>query len=187
MGQEKHNHTVSNESVDGIDLHENEIVSVSAHVKKVIRRRMHASMKPRFDSVDFMQMAWASFFRFANDLDKFTDSVHLENYVTSVARNKVGEAFRKNHIYQKHNVRRELTMDDVNVDDLEVDLTDSPSAITQMKEFWLRLNDICNSRETEIINRRIAGCTNQEIADELGLHERTIRKILARIAATIGV
>ena len=42
------------------NLANEEIEAVSSHVKKVIRRRMHTSMKSQFDSVDFMQMAWTS-------------------------------------------------------------------------------------------------------------------------------
>ena len=75
----------------------------------------------------------------------------------------------------------------MDVDELEVDLTDTPSAITVMREFWLKLEKLCNSRELRGITRKVEGYSNQEIAVELGVHARTVRKILSRIAATLGV
>ena len=169
------------------NLANEEIEAVSTHVKKVIRRRMHTSMKSQFDSVDFMQMAWASLLSRGCVSGPFQNIEHLKNYVTSVARNKVGEVYRQKFQYQKRNVGYETQLVNMDVDELEVDLTETPSAITVMREFWLKLEKLCNSRELRVITRKVEGYSNQEIGVELGVHARTVRKILSRIAATLGV
>ena len=186
MVQKQAEDSLDQEHCRTINLANTEINAVSTHVKKVIRRRMHASMKSQFDSVDFMQMVWASLLRNECASGIFRSTEHLKNYMTSVARNKVGEAYRQNFRYQKRNVGFETQLIDLDVDELEVDLTETPSAITVMRDICLKLEEMCNSRELRVINQRMEGYTNQEIAIELGVHARTVRKILSRIAATLS-
>lgn len=187
MDQQHADFSFENDDSYRANLANEEIEAVSTHVKKVIRRRMHASMKPQFDSVDFMQMAWASLLRNECVAGLSQNIEHLKNYVTSVARNKVGEAYRQNFHYQKRNVGFETPLVNIDVDELEVDLTGTPSAITVMRDVWLKLEELCNSRELRVVTQKVEGYSNKEIAIELGVHARTVRKILSRIAETLGV
>ena len=40
----------------------NFIETYGPHIQRVVRRRLHQSLRSKFDSVDFVQMVWASFF-----------------------------------------------------------------------------------------------------------------------------
>ena len=66
-------------------------------------------MRSKFDSVDFVQMVWASFFANPEQIAKFKESEQLIAYLASMARNKVVEETRRRLQYQRHNVKREFS------------------------------------------------------------------------------
>src|SRR5579864_1112444 len=56
------------------------------HIIRVVRRRLPRRLRPKFDSVDFAQDVWASFFQAEHD---FKGPEHLMAFLTRVARTKV--------------------------------------------------------------------------------------------------
>ena len=40
----------------------NFIQTYGPHIQRVVRRRLHHKLRSKFDSVDFVQMVWVSFF-----------------------------------------------------------------------------------------------------------------------------
>src|SRR5262245_43381196 len=77
------------------------------HIKKVIRQRLHRKLRPKFDSVDFSQAVWASFFADQARLRSFDSPETLTKYLGAMARNKVVAAFRQRVQTEKYDVDRE--------------------------------------------------------------------------------
>ena len=57
----------------------------------------------------------------------------------------------------------------------------SPSQLAITKERYDHMIDGLSRRNQRILGLRIAGATYVQIATELGLHERTVRKVVAEL------
>src|SRR5256885_494267 len=63
-----------------------------AYIIRAVRKRLSHKLRPRFDSIDFVQDVWASFYR--GEERKFEGPEHLIAFLTRVAQNKVIDAAR---------------------------------------------------------------------------------------------
>src|SRR5215216_1500296 len=80
-----------------------------AEVRLVVRRQLPKLLRSQFDSLDFLQSVWGSFFRRVRSgpgLAQFEDQRHLVAFLARAAKNKVIDAYRKAGS-QKQNMRRE--------------------------------------------------------------------------------
>ncbi len=78
-----------------------------AEVRLVVRRQLPRMLRSRFDSVDFLQSVWGSFFHRVRTVPtEFEDGRHLVAFLARAAKNKVIDEFRKAGS-QKQDMRRE--------------------------------------------------------------------------------
>jgi RNA polymerase sigma factor (sigma-70 family) len=152
------------------------------HIRRVVRSRLNPSMRAKFDSLDFVQMVWMTLFSDLSKLADFHDPEDLTAYLVVLARNKVIEETRRRTRYQKYNVRRES---DLNVADPHVQASvrrhDTPSALLIARE---RVDNILNEksdRDRKVFALRMTGATFNEIAEQLGISERTARQVMVDI------
>src|SRR5581483_7584940 len=80
------------------------------HVIRTVRRRLDRRLRKRFDSTDFVQDVWASFFKTCRAATAFEQPEQLAGYLTRMARNKVVEEFRASIQGGKRNVNREQSL-----------------------------------------------------------------------------
>src|SRR5439155_5220993 len=77
-------------------------------VRMMVRARLPRKLRTQFDSIDFVQAVWQSFF---SDLRRnprdFANSDHLRGYLAGVVRNKVLEQHRRLTKTAKYNLARE--------------------------------------------------------------------------------
>src|SRR5713101_9460007 len=66
-----------------------------SYILKVIRRRLAPRLRSKFDSSDFLQDTWASFFRDPPPPDAFSDPEALLAFLAQMARNKVDQTNRQ--------------------------------------------------------------------------------------------
>src|SRR5205823_2456564 len=64
------------------------------HVRSAVRKRLAAGLRTRFDSHDFAQDVWLSFFRAAIDRQELFEEADLIAYLCQMARFKVVEEYR---------------------------------------------------------------------------------------------
>ena len=65
-------------------------------VRLVVRRQLPRLLRSRFDSLDFLQSVWGSFFRRMRDAPtEFEDSRHLVAFLARAAKNKVIDEYRR--------------------------------------------------------------------------------------------
>src|SRR5713226_1526015 len=72
-----------------------------------IRRRMSKRIRSKFDSMDFAQDVWASFFAQPLARRSFGSPEELVAFLTALAENKVIDAVRQRMGTQKHTINRE--------------------------------------------------------------------------------
>jgi RNA polymerase sigma-70 factor (ECF subfamily) len=156
------------------------IETYGPHIQRVVRRRLHQGLRAKFDSIDFVQMVWASFFGDIKRIAAMSDPEELILYLVNIARNKVIEETRRRMTYERYNVRRErpLTSSDL-TDPQSIRGHDTPSQHLIAKERLQQMMGSCGSmRNRRIVEMRLKGSTYVQIARALGIHERTVRQIV---------
>lgn len=158
-------------------------------IRNAVRRSLNRRLRPKFDSLDFVQLVWSSFFRRNSETERFGNPEELVAYLVAMARNKVGMETRRRLISKKYNVNRESSLEDesqLSREEIPAHYP-PPMEIAIAKERWDRLLSSGPSHYKQIIQFRLQGRTCQEIADILHLDESTIRRILKRLQQETAV
>lgn len=66
------------------------------HIYRVVHRRMDSRLRSGFDSEDFVQAVWLSFFKDPGKIHSFESSGQLIAYLVRMANNKILEEHRRN-------------------------------------------------------------------------------------------
>jgi RNA polymerase sigma factor (sigma-70 family) len=146
------------------------------HVLRIVRRRLNAKLRSRFDSQDFAQAVWASFFANTPSFSGFDREEDLLAYLGAMAANKVVEQNRAHLRSGKRRIDRE-----VGLDESPPIHEATPSQFAMANECWERLTDDLSEKHRELVELRAAGNTVEEVAREKGLDERTVRRLFARL------
>jgi RNA polymerase sigma factor (sigma-70 family) len=159
--------------------------SYGPHIIRAIRRALDRELRSKFDSTDFEQAVWASFF--ANPADQYTFErpEALIAFLVRMAQNKVADVARQRLQGQKYNVNREHSLEGSAVCN-EGDLTSpdpSPSQVVAAQEEWDHLLEAQPERDRRILELLRQRKTHLEIARELDVSEKTVRRVIVRIAA----
>ena len=64
-------------------------------IRNAVRRSLNQRLRPKFDSLDFVQLVWSSFFRKDTHAERFGCPEELVAYLVAMARNKVGMETRR--------------------------------------------------------------------------------------------
>lgn len=150
-------------------------------VRIMVRGRLPRMLRTQFDSMDFVQAVWQSFF---TDLvsRRFENSHHLRGFLAGVARNKVYEEHRRLTRTKKHALAREQSLYVRRGSrEVELDLVSpepSPSQAVQASDRLAQLVAGRSLLETQVITLRRQGLTFDEIASRTGVSERSVRRII---------
>jgi len=151
------------------------------HLLRVVRHTLIPRLRSKFDSQDFVQSVWASFFA---DLGHLGNDIQLQDiaaYLGEMARRKTIDEGRRMQT-QKRLVDREVPWDGCSEESLsEVpNRALAPSDAAVVRETWKHLTDGRSDRSVQIFEMRRHGATHVEIAQRLGVKERTIQRFLDR-------
>ena len=155
----------------------------------VVRRRLHRKLRTHFDSVDFVQGVWASFFAMPPDVfQQFDTPQALRSYLVEMASNKVIDAFRQRFRTMKNNGNRERSLDGSVAGQARAlpARQPTPSQVASAREEWARMLQGKPAHQQKILLLRQQGKTHQEIAQELGLNERTVRRLLDQVKGIVA-
>ncbi|MCA9036262.1 MAG: sigma-70 family RNA polymerase sigma factor [Planctomycetaceae bacterium] len=151
------------------------------HIMRVVRRRLNPRLRERYDSQDFTQAVWASFFGDLPSAGKFTKANELIQFLCRVASNKVIDAGRR------AKVRREQHIGDQDNGDVQRDnrlqlAEPTPSQHVMAQEKWDNLLQDEPAADRQLLQMRRQGLTQPEIAERLGISERQVRRVLSRLS-----
>lgn len=154
-------------------------------VRTMVRVRLPRALRSRFDSMDFVQAVWKSVF--TGELPNpgvatFADASQFRGFLAGVARNKIFEEHRRQTRTKKYDIAREERLY-VRKGEREVpiDLAGSEPTPSENVQAVDRLGQLVEGRpreEAEIIDLRRQGLTYDEIAAKIGLHERSVRRVI---------
>jgi RNA polymerase sigma factor (sigma-70 family) len=155
------------------------------YVVRVVRRRLHKRLRSLFDSSDFVQTVWTSFFADPAKLASFEDPESLLRYLAVMARNKVVEEFRRRFQTEKRDVKREHLLESSSVDRSAALAAKqpTPSEFAVANERWDGLVEGQPNRYQEILRLRAEGFNCQETALLLNLNEKTVRRVIKKLEA----
>jgi RNA polymerase sigma-70 factor (ECF subfamily) len=151
-------------------------------VRLVVRRQLPRLLRSRFDSLDFLQSVWGSFFRrMRTTPTEFEDSRHLVAFLARAAKNKVIDEYRR-AASRKHDMHREepLWGDGLRPKDV-ADATDSPSEVAQAHEVLGRLRELVPEDRRAILELKAEGLSSKDIGTKLGISERTVQRVLEEL------
>lgn len=161
-------------------------------VRIMVRARLPRKLRARFDSTDFVQAVWQSFFSdLLGDSPDFEDAHHLRKFLSGVVRNKVYEQHRRLTKTGKHDLMREESLyvhrggRDVPREVVSPD--PSPSQAIQARDRLAQLTAGRSPREVRVITLRLEGLTFDEIAQQTGVNERTVRRVIEAARARLEV
>ena len=156
------------------------------HIYRAVRRKLNRALRPRFDSQDFVQAVWASFFRHRSQVVKFEGPDELIAFLTRVAGNKVIDECRHRLQTQKANVNRECSIDDdLPQGAVPIGREPAPSQVAIANEQWERMIEGLPARYRRMLELRAQGETQKRIAKLLGVDERTVRRVLRRLGSRL--
>jgi RNA polymerase sigma-70 factor (ECF subfamily) len=153
-----------------------------AHVLRCVRNRMWYRLRSKFDSQDFVQQVWASFFVGDNRLPDFQTPDDLIAYLMRLTTHKVTMEGRRRR-QPKNDATREEPIDDRG-DPLgphPATRLPTPSAVAVFRERYQDVVEGQQEETREIAALRYEGHTFDEIAEDLNMHESNARKIVRRL------
>lgn len=156
-------------------------------VQSAVRRNLNKQIRSKFDSIDFVQDVWKSFFANPPGQDAFLDPKRLVAFLTRMARNKVIDETRRRMAGQKFNVNREHSLDNSSVGgpDQVPAKQPTPSEVCTGREEWDRLLAGQPAVYRHILMLLRDGKKPQEIADDLSISKRTVHRAIANLQSKL--
>jgi RNA polymerase sigma factor (sigma-70 family) len=152
------------------------------YILHAVRKKLHKRLRSKFDSLDFVQDVWASFFEDLPNKLAFDGPDALVAFLTTVAHNKVVQAMRTRFETQKYDVHREISLEVFpKGGDAFAALQATPSEIFMSEEEWIQFLE-----KQPLVHRRIflllrEGKSSVIIAEELGISKRTVNRVLRNL------
>jgi RNA polymerase sigma-70 factor (ECF subfamily) len=152
-------------------------------LRAMVRRRLTPMLRAKFDSMDVVQSVWADVLEGCREGGwRFTDHEHLSAFLARVTYNHFVNHCRRN----RPALEREQPM--VEDDSPARPACDQPrpSQVVQAEELWATLMDLCPPAHRQILELKGQGMPLAEIADQTGLHESSVRRILYELAKRLA-
>lgn len=157
------------------------------YVLRCVRHRMWHRLRSKFDSQDFVQQVWASFFDDRGSLPEFETPAALIAYLQSMAERKVTIEGRHRK-FAKRNLKLEVAVqEDSDTAGLHpATRLPTPSAVAVFNEQFDRLVDQQKDDTKAVAQLRYEGNTFEEIARCLDIDESSARKVMRRLKRREG-
>jgi RNA polymerase sigma-70 factor (ECF subfamily) len=163
------------------------LIRYESKVRLVVRRQLPRLLRSRFDSLDFLQSVWGSFFhKIRTGPNDLNEEQNLITFLAWTARNKVIDEYRR-AATQKQDIHREERLENKGDKDGCLAAGDTPSQLAQAHETYDRLRDLLPEDRRVILELKAAGYSCQEIGDRLGMSERTVQRVLEDLRGRAGL
>jgi RNA polymerase sigma factor (sigma-70 family) len=159
-----------------------------AEVRLVVRRQLPRLLRSRFDSLDFLQSVWGSFFhRVRTTPTEFDDGRHLVAFLARAAKNKVIDEYRRAGS-QKGDMRREepLWTEGDRPKDVAAQI-ETASQVAEAREAFGKLRELVPEERRALLELKAAGLSSREIGERLGISERTVQRVLEDLRRRVAL
>ncbi len=155
------------------------LLRYEAEVRLVVRRQLPRLLRSRFDSLDFLQSVWGSFFRRVREGGaEFEDARHLVAFLARAAKNKVIDEYRRAASQKQDKHREEPLWSDGNSPRELAAGGDTPSEVAEAHEALGRLRELVPEDRRNVVELKAQGLSSREIGERLGVSERTIQRVI---------
>jgi RNA polymerase sigma factor (sigma-70 family) len=151
------------------------------HLRRAVRRVFDAKLQSLFDSLDFTQLVWSSFFHHRDRIADFQRPQELAAFLVVLAQNKVRDEARRQIVTSKRNIACEQPLNQVVEEMVPADPCPKPVDVAIARERWDCLLRGQPAHYRKIMRLRLLGHTIEDIAFMLGLNESTVRRFLKRL------
>lgn len=140
----------------------------------LVASRLNRKYRDGIAPEDVVQSAMGSFFRVtragANPSIKLESTASAWNILATFVRRKLARALERETAVKRGGGRTRVSLDD-----LETDLSTNPS-VTEANELLDEIHSLLNSDHSRLLELLLENKTQREIAEQLGVDERTIRR-----------
>jgi RNA polymerase sigma factor (sigma-70 family) len=154
----------------------------------VIRRHLQHRIRTAFDSTDFLQDAWRSFFAGPLHEETFTDPTQLVAFLSKICVNKVRMTERAQLASEKRDRRREVPLTEAATltDRALVDPQPTPDSQAAASDSWAAFISSLSEIERRCLDLIRQGRSQRETADQLGVSIRTVGRVVHRAFTILG-
>jgi RNA polymerase sigma factor (sigma-70 family) len=155
------------------------------YILRVVRTKLHKRLRSKYDSSDFAQAVWASFFAHLPEDPTLDQPEALAVFLARLTQHKVIDILRHHFQTQKENINRECSLEDPAISSATnlFARQPTPSQVAEVNEQWEQLLKSQPARYRPILILLREGHTHEEIARKLGLSEKTVQRLVRRLAA----
>lgn len=154
------------------------------YLRMAVRRHLSGRIRSKFDSGDVVQSAMADLIvHFRGPGREFADGAHIRNFLNRVVINRLHDRFRRH----RREMDQQRAMADSEFGELSDDDNARPSRDLAHHELWESILKACPQRHRDVILLRREGLRHNQIAERLGLHPSTVRRVIADVARQIQV
>ena len=158
------------------------------YILQVVRSRLNRRLRTKFDSQDFMQDVWASFFHHTPPPDMFSSREALLAYLGNMASNKVVETVRRRLHGKRYCTYRENSLDGsarLEAENVR-DPDPTPSEIVGAKEAWRQIVRLQQPMHKKMLALLRMGYTHSEITEMLKLGSKRVQRLLQHLKGTLN-
>jgi RNA polymerase sigma factor (sigma-70 family) len=153
------------------------------YIIRVVRKKLSGKLRSKFDSDDFAQALWASFYEHRSEVDRFERPSALVAFLARMARNKVVTEHRRYFSTKSRNARGECSLEGpaARLAGSLMAPDPTPSEVVSVQEQLDELTRAQPEEHQRIIELLRRGVDHAEIAAELGLSKKTVQRVMRRI------
>ncbi len=154
------------------------------YIIRVVRQRLSRKLRSKFDSDDFAQALWASFYEHRSEVERFERPSALVAFLARMAKNKVAAEHRRHFGTQRRNTRGERSLDGPAAQSVRSVRAPDPTP-SEVVSVWEQLDEVTRAQPEDhqrIIELLRRGADYAEIATKLGLSKKTVQRVIRRIA-----
>jgi RNA polymerase sigma factor (sigma-70 family) len=152
-------------------------------IRRVVRRRLDQRLRPEYDSLDFLQEVWSSYFRTVRDWT-FQKPDDLISFLANMACNKITDAER-HRLATRGDLSGEEPLPQPTEDDRNNELPaprqPTPSQFAVANEQWENLLRGLPPEYQRMLELLREGYTHEEIAQNLGIYTKVIQRFLEKL------
>jgi len=160
---------------------EQAFLAYEPYLRKVVRRLLPQNLRSKFDSIDVVQSVYCDVLvAFRGCGMRFTSVSQLRAFLITATRNRFIDRVRQHH----RAARLETPLSDEGLMTASTQPRPSESAIAA--ELWERLLAICPTEHHQLLKLRRAGASASDIANQLGMHDGSVRRILRELSVRLA-